>query len=234
MTLSKKQQSIAWQQWLAELNPYCATTIHFLNATPPSQRSDAGRARQIDFIKAEIAEISLKLDRLYFNTPHVGSRVAKHDRFDAVCVIEKLGVHPHVHMAWIPGFGRRKQMHPVEAALRQCCLLDTFNRSTKELAIEDQALLDRLSDRRQSYAPTDVANWTAKGWSVFSRSICDDGWLDYVLKEMNFVPDFSDQVFFLSDRFSRLQRTKPTRYHSIDPHTGAHVLDLDAALVPKR
>ena len=234
MAISKKRLFDAWHEWIDRFEPFAATTLHFLEPASPSLLTDAGQARQIDRIKSELGEIALALDRAYFNTRHVGSRVARHDRFDAVCVIEKLGVSAHVHLAWFPGRDRPVAMNPVEELLRLCCILETFNRGARELETEDRQLLDRWHKRRSSFEPAAVANWQAKRWSVFSRSVYDSGWLEYILKEMKHVADFSDRVFFLSDLHSSRQRTKATRYHSVDEHTGAHVLNLDAPLVPKR
>ena len=234
MTISKKRLFDAWHQWIDGFDPYAATTVHFLESASPSLLTDAGQARQIDRIKSELSKIALSLDQAYFNTRHVGSRVAKYDRFDAVCVIEKLTENPHVHLVWFPSRDRRVAMDPVEELLRICCILETFNRSARELEIEDRQLLDRWHPRRNSFEPTAVANWEAKGWSVFSCSVYSSGWSEYSFKEMKHVADFSDRVFFLSDLQSSKQRTKATRYHSVDEHTGAHVLDLDAPLVPKR
>jgi len=233
MTLSKKRLFAAWHQWIDGFDPFAGTTMHFLEPASPSLLTDAGQARQIDRIKSELSKIALSLDQAYFNTRHVGSRVAKYDRFDAVCVIEKLTENPHVHLVWFPGRDRPVAMDPVEELLRTCCILETFNRGTKELEIEDRQLLDRWHKRRNSFEPTAVANWQAKGWSVFSRSVYDSGWLEYILKEMKHVPDFSDRVFFLSDLYSSKQRTKATQYHSVHEHTRARLLDLDAPLAPK-
>lgn len=230
----KNKLMASWLEWLDDFEPFCATTLHFLEPATPSLRTDAGRARQIDRIKSEVGKHALSLDQTYFHTRHVGSRVAKYDRFDAVCVIEKLGDHPHVHLAWFPGRHRPVPMNPIEKLLRLCCILETFNRSARKLEAEDRQLLDQLRTRRDRFEPTAVANWEAKGWSVFSRSVYDSGWLEYILKEMEHAADFSDQIFFLSDLHSSKQRTKATRYYSVHEHTGAHVLDLDRPVVPKR
>lgn len=234
MTTHNQKLAAATIDWLSGFNPYCATTIHLLDAPIPSQLTDAGRARQIDWMKAEVAKLALRLDQTYFKTRHIGSRVARHDRFDAVCVIEKLGIHPHVHLAWVHGRDRTVPVSPVEEMLRLCCILETFNRGTKKLEERDRELLQNFRHRRTSFKPTAVANWQAKGWSVFSSSINEPFWIRYMLKEMKSVRDFTDQIFFLSELFSGQQRTEATRYHSIDERTGACLLDLDGNLVPKR
>lgn len=234
MTTQKQQLATATIDWLSGFDPYCATTIHFLDAPTPSQLTDAGRARHIDWIKSEIGKLALRLDQAFCSTPHVGSRVAKPDRFDAVCVIEKIGIAAHVHMAWLPSLSSPTRMIPLEKLVRIAAILETFNRGTRPLEDNDHLLLNGVRRLCVGFEQDAVADWKAKGWSVFSRSTNGPDWMRYILKEMHFVGDFSDQVFFLSDFHSGQQRTKPTRYYSIDPHTGARHYGLDGGLAVKR
>jgi hypothetical protein len=234
MKLEGKQLVDDTTDWISGFNPYCGTTIHFLDTPTPAQLTHAGRARHIDRIKAEVGQLSLRLDQAYFGTPHVASRVARSDRFEAFCVIEKLGIHPHVHMAWFDSVRSQRMRGWLEKRLRLACILETFNRGSQPLEPGDRALVDSIRKRGGGFEPTAVADWQAKGWSVFSHSIDGPRWVRYMLKELKTDRDFSDQMFFLSDLHSPQQRTKATRYFSIDPHTGARLLDLDAKLVPKR
>lgn len=234
MTIDKQKVRSALADWIGEQDPYAATTIQFL--TPGSgTRSDSSLSRELSVIKSRIKDMAFRADHLFMNTKQVVNRVARVDRFEAVCVVEKLGVHAHVHMAWFSPEKRRSRWHlPIDRLdrqLRQCCVLETFNRGNRALEDRDVRLLDKFRERRDCCNWDDIVDWDARGWPAFSASIGRGYWPTYITKEMQWNNDFTDQMFFLSEFHPPVQRTKPTRYHKIDG--SSWLLDLDALLVPK-
>lgn len=240
MTIDKRKIKEGWSKWICGLQPYAGTTVHFLKDPFSYGRSDIAAAREIAWVKEQARDFANRLDQTYFGTPHVRARVAAVDRFDAVCVVEKVDAHPHLHMAWFQEDSRSKRrplsnfLRQTDSLLRKCCILETFNRSTKPLLTCDSGLLDSFGDRRLRFEPTAAADWKARGWSVFSHSLSKSDWPEYMLKEITQVYDFTDQIFFLSELRSEGRRTKATRYHSIDRNTKIKLLDLDMAQFPKR
>ena len=128
---------------------------------------------------------------------------------------------------------------PFEKENRLCVLLQCFNRSHLNIKKEDREFLDSFREDRFRCTFPDpipenaICDWSARGWSVHTRSIEGDGWSRYIAKELG-PEEASRQVFFLSDGFSSRQRLQPTRYHNRDWKTGAHILDLDKPLKPRQ
>lgn len=250
----------AWKKWLSSLRPYAATTIH------PNERlrriggGETANDRNIERIKRSMWYISQKLDEFYFSTPSLRDKISQNDRFDALCVVEKPGVSPHVHIAWfqrselerrcdgnveslgpnssfsdVKRFCDQEFFEPLEKLNRLCVLLQCFNRSHLDMRDEDQLFLQSFREDKFRCAypnpiPADtIHDWGRLGWSVHTRSIQDDGWSWYMSKELG-PGEASSQVFWLSDAFGEGQRTKPTRYHTVDWKTGAKMLDLDKPL----
>lgn len=234
MTIDKQKVRTALANWIGEQDPYAATTIHFLNACS-GNRSDTVKSRELAIIKSRVKELAFRADHLFMNTRQVVDRVAAVDRFEAVCVVEKLGVHAHVHMAWLRPRKRRSLLRipidQLERHLRQCLVLEAFNRGTRQLEDRDVQLLEKYRERRESFNQDAIVDWKARGWPAFSASIDRGGWPTYITKEMQWNSDFTDQLFFLSEFHPPVQRTKPTRFHKIDG--SSWLLDLDAPLVPK-
>lgn len=81
---------------------------------------------------------------------------------------------------------------------------------------------------------SELVDWQRKGWTAVTKSIYSDGWSNYITKEQGYVEDFSNRVFWLSDFHEEGQRIAPTRFVTLDKHTGARHLNLDAPLVPRR
>jgi len=234
MNIETKKLSRAWSAFINDQRPYAATTIQF-NREPISYgRVRSGNARDVALAKRRVSEVVLRLEKLFFNTEHVGYRVAADDRFEAFCVVEKVGVHPHVHIGWfLPEQRRKAPLCKIDERLRLCTILETFNRGHRPLEVRDKVLLNDTA-KREVFQPSAVANWQALGWSVFSSSIEEQSWPSYMLKDFRDAEDFSDHSFFFSELRSLNQRTKPTRFYSIDPVTGHRSLNFDKPLVPKR
>ncbi len=239
MSLTHTKLVDAMAAFIEEKKPYAATTIHFLKEPFSYSRSDVAADREVDWVKDKLKGIIFRLDRAYANTPHVGDRVAARDRFEAFCVVEKADRHPHVHMAWfIPPLVRASPLRQFTSEMnrvdRLCCLLETLQREPASLEARDSMLLKSMRAHRTSFENDVIADWKALGWSVRTESTYDGFWPRYILKEMKRNRDFTDRSFFLSELHTDKQRTKPTRYHSIDPVTGHQLLNLDEALIPKR
>lgn len=239
MTLSKSRMLDAMAAFIEEKRPYAATTIHFNKALCSYSRSDVATDREVAWVKNKMKDLIFRLDWTYSNTQHVVDRVAARDRFQAFCVVEKADQHPHLHMAWfLPPLVRQSPLtkfaNETSRINRLCCLLETLQRNPASIEARDSMLLKSMSAYRSSFEQDVIADWSALGWSVRTESTYDGFWPRYILKEMKLNRDFSDRSFFLSELHSDKQRSKPTRYHTIDPVTGRHLLNLDEALVPKR
>lgn len=251
--INSKKLISAWSGFMRQQHTIAATTIQF-NRNPSSYvRSDTGAMRDVAWVRQRVSAMVLRLDNLYFNTADAVSRVAANDRFDAFCVVEKVGVSPHVHMSWfIPRCERPepqamstinwlldRRKRAVELLLREqeiedrlCCILEVFNRDPGRLTASESLLLKTHSSRRIGFRPDAIADWHRLGWSVKSSSIVGEDWQGYMMKEMKFECDFTDRLFLLSELRSENQRTRPTRYYNRDRVTHAPVLNLDLALVP--
>tara|TARA_Y100001001_G_scaffold76739_1_gene74662 strand:- start:29054 stop:29872 length:819 start_codon:yes stop_codon:yes gene_type:complete len=261
MRLKRKE---AWKDYIDSLSPFAATTIQPNLKLDSIDKGELATEKNIDHLKSEIWNLSRKLDEFYFRTKGAVERISKTDRFDAFGVIEKPGVNPHVHLAWflrsqvererrqngnlpvlLPcGFPTKEVFDPMvfepyQKANRLCVLLQCFNRSHREMNEEDREFLDSFRKDRFNCAFPDpipgnaICDWSARGWSVHTCSIEGDGWSRYIAKELG-PEEASRQVFFLSDGFSSRQRLQPTRYHTRDWKTGAHMLDLDKPLKPRQ
>jgi hypothetical protein len=226
MTLSKSRMLDAMAAFIEEKNPYAATTIHFNKALFSYSRSDVATDREVAWVKDKMKDLIFRLDVAYSSTRQVVDRVSARDRFDAFCVVEKADRHPHVHMAWIlpppaPRSPLKKFANEMSRIDRLCCLLETFQRDPASIEARDSMLLKSMRAYRSSFEHDVIADWSALGWSVRTESTYDSFWPRYILKEMKLNGDFSDRSFFLSELHSDQQRIKPTRYHTIDPATGA-------------
>ncbi len=229
----------AWPDYIGSQQPYAATTIHFLREPSSYQRTDSGAASTVAGIKQQVSDITYRLDQLYFNAKHVVDRVSRDDRFEAFCVVEKVHVHPHVHIAWFLPESRRGARHQkVDELLRLHCILETLHRDPKTLEARDSLLLKSNRWLRLRYESDAIANWKSRGWAVHSSSLEKGFSPGYMFKEMRTYQDVSDRSFFVSELHSSKRRSKMTRYHStqLNAETGTktHILNLDAPLMPKR
>eukprot|EP00919_Chromeraceae_sp_WS-2016_P060913 GHVR01144539.1.p1 GENE.GHVR01144539.1~~GHVR01144539.1.p1 ORF type:complete len:228 (+),score=5.12 GHVR01144539.1:191-874(+) len=226
------QQS--WTDLIVGLQPYAATSIQFNRNLKTINCSEANVTRNVEWIKNQAKSFALALDQDHFNTKHVENRVAKNDRFEAICIVEKAGVNPHLHMAWFQR-GKKCSLSATMGTLeRKCVLLETFNSTRMPLEQRDESLLKALASKRAAASPRTIVNWKAKGWSAVTKCIYSDGWAKYITKEQDGQNDFSNRMFLLSDFHHPTQRTKPTRFYTINEHTNAWLLNLDEPLVPRK
>ncbi|WP_335613865.1 hypothetical protein [Hyphomonas oceanitis] len=231
MTISKIRLRQSWFELLNQETPFAATTIQFNRNLSRISNDRAHVDRNVQWVKQELSAVAFLLDKIYFNTSHVEDRVSKTDRFEAICVVEKAGVNPHVHILWFLGKGR---CEPWETLNRRIFLLRLLNSPGIPLEDRDAKLLDGPAGKKATPPSSELIDWQRKGWSAVTKSIYSDGWSNYITKEQGYVEDFSNRVFWLSDFHEAGQRIAPTRFYTVDKHTGARHLNLDAPLIPRR
>ena len=253
-----------WSQWFGSFNPYAATTIHFNEPLSGIGGGDVSIGNTIARVQSQVFDVSQRLDQFYFNTKNVSERIAKRDRFDAICVVEKVGVSPHVHLAWFHRSELERKLYrddplsakkspagvffdtlnadilePNDKKNRLCVLLQCLNRSHHKITPEDRAFLDSFRDDKfRCNHPDPIPADTLFDWKHRGWSVHTksrySSGWDRYISKELSSPERSDQVFFLSEAFGGRQRTEPTRYHTIDDKTGEKLLDLDAPLKARK
>lgn len=220
--------------------------------------SDSGRQATIASVKRDVSETILTLEKAYYGTKYIAGRISKRDRFSAFGVVEKTSVSPHTHLSWtfdlpadvfydpdqdidhhslakIVAKKSARQLAFIEKNLFICFLLEQCNSPGVALEEREREFLKMWEPYRDGLIMPQVIDWKSKGWSIKTTLIYDAaGWRGYMFKEQLFQPDFSDQIFTLADSHSSNQRTKPTRYCSVDRVTHQRHLNLDEPLKPRR
>ena len=253
-----------WAKWFSSFQPYAATSIQFNEKLDGRRGSDAAIDKTMERVKQSVFECARELDRFYFKTPGITERIARKDRFDAICVAEKLDVNPHVHIAWyLPHeyartiYGNAPTstgktpvqlffdelnetcLEPIEKKNRLAVLLQGFNRSHHEMNQDDCVFLeDFQADPFACNHPERIPENSIVNWKrrgwTAHTTSTSGTGWDWYISKELTASASSDQVFFLSDAFGDRQRTAPTRYHTIDPETNAKHLDLDAPLKARK
>ena len=253
-----------WSDWIGQFQPYAATTIHFNERLSTIGGGDVSIGNTIARVQNQVFEVSKRLDQFYFNTRNVSERIARRDRFDAICIIEKVNVSPHVHLAWfhrgerersisddVPRSAKKSPaedffdtldaviLEPNDKKNRQSVLLQCLNRSHHKVTPEDREFLDSFRNapfwcKHQDPIPAD----TLFDWKHRGWSVHTKSTYSSgwgrYISKELGVAERSDQVFFLSEAFGDSQRTAPTRHHTVDDKTGAKLLDLDAPLKARK
>ncbi|HPF22447.1 MAG TPA: hypothetical protein PK417_03160 [Hyphomonas sp.] len=253
-----------WSRWFGSFNPYASSTFQFNERHSNFGGGDASTINTIARVRSRLFEVSQRLDQFYFNSKNVTERIAKRDRFDAICIIEKVDVSPHVHLAWFHRGERERNvsnddprsvekspaedffdslsadiLFPNDKQNRLCVLLQCLNKSHLEVTPEDREFLpsfrnDPFRCKHQDPIPKDALF----NWQHRGWSVHTESTYspgwDRYISKELGTAERSDRVFFLSDAFGDRQRTQPTRYHTIDFKTGAMHLDLDAPLKARR
>lgn len=229
----------AWVKFLSGLGAYAFTTIHFNWSFSDPRDTEANRRRSMNFAREKISKLAWQLDSRYFNTPHVADRVAMSDRFEGICIAEKVTTSLHLHIVWyLPGNQEmvegtaEHRFSKFEECRRTAFLIEQLNSNPVSMDVDKEIL--EIFGSQHHVEKTFAKQMTRSGWSVHTTSISDlHGLADYLSKEAKHF-DFSGQTIFVSDFHCVGQRVKPTRYHTIDPKTGALRLDLDQPLRPRQ
>lgn len=246
-----------WAKWFGDFRPYAATTFQFNERLSRIGGGDTATDHNIAHAQRRIFEVSKRIDQFYSKTCGVSERIAKRDRFDAICVVEKASVSPHVHLAWFhrqeherntyindpqspkkapPGlFGDMLDetiFDPIDKKNRLMVLLQCLNRSHLTLSPEDSEFLTSFrADRFRCQYSEPIPQDTLFDWKHRGWSVRTESTYsngwDRYISKELAKPDASDRLFFLSDAFGEHQRIKPTRYHTIDNVTGSMTLNLD-------
>ena len=247
----------AWRTW-NNFTPRLAVSIQPNRNESMLDRSESRRLKIISSLKQQIGANFLELERAYFNTQHVAERISSRSRFSGIGVIEKTTVGPHAHLgltfnitpdveydphkdydlhslAKIHAAKMARHSDTLSENLFICFMLEQCNSTGVALEERDREFLEKWKPWRGDLILPQVINWKAKGWTIKTTSIYDAaGWRAYMFKEQLYQIDFSDQVFTLADFHSSNQRTKPTRYYTVDRITQHQLLNLDEPFQPRR
>ncbi len=184
---------------IVKRRPYVMVTLT-LNAHFAGRNAEK---QNFEMLRDLVGRFALLLDEQFHGTEYVTRQVPRHQRFDAICLPEKLLAHPHAHCLF---FAPEQNCSLSEIQRRSDFLLQAAHSPTKPRGQLEMNRLGELGEQGHAPAPCQLSKISKRMEGHVQLIGNRSGIASYVVKEYNILrSETMTDFFFLSEFYSDRQ-----------------------------